>query len=372
MVVRGSMSSVGLSHYSGAMSVVRGMWIMIALLTIPLIWGVLLYGFRALGLVAVSVLTAVVAEALVLSLQLRGKNLFRELTNGSALLCGLLLGLSLPVTAHWLVAVIGALFAIVVVKWGGGGFGVNWLNPALAGRLCVQLAWPEGLRVHDWGRSLISGIGWNVDSISVAADLRQIKEQLMEGGRIIRPLSLIEREFSSLDTLITGFLNEQILVPQGVVLPAGYVDYFLGFRYGAIGESSIIIILLVSVFLLAKGIISWHVPVGGFVALSLLTLSLAGVFRGVAAFPGDVLFALFRGGFLFTLMFMATDPVTSPYSGKGKLLFGLGFGILTFVLWEASVLPESSMLALLMMNMLCPLINSSIRRKPLSQRIVYD
>ena len=357
--------NIGRSHYSGAISAARGMWIMNGLLLILLLWGVLLYGLPALGLVCLSVFSAVISETLILVTR-PGRDGIRELSNGSAVLCGFLFGLSIPVTAHWLVAVIGPIFAIVIVKWGCGGLGRNWLNPALAGRLCVQLSWPEGFTAGDWGKSLLPEVGWNIDAVSAASDLTQIKAGLIGSGQVFRSLSLLEREFSPVDNFLVRFLNEQVLVHSGIVLPEGYVDYLLGFRYGAIGESSIVLILFISVFLFARRIISWQIPLGGFITMSILSFTFSGTFGGASFFSGDTLFALCSGGFLFTLMFMATDPVTSPHSGRGKLLFGLGFGALAFLLGEFSILPESSTLSLLLMNMLCPLIDSSMRKKPLT------
>lgn len=357
------------SHYSGAMSASRGMWMMNGLLLIFLSWGVLTYGFRALLLTGLSVFAALAAECLVVVLKSgkdRSTAVLQELSNGSAVLCGLLFGLSLSVTDHWIVALVGPAFAILVVKWGFGGLGKNWLNPALAGRLFVQLSWPGGFGINDWGRTLLPQAGWNVDAVSAASDLSLIKTSLVENGagQVFRPLSLIGREFSLFDSALTRIINENIFIPSGTILPPGYMDYLFGLRYGAIGEVSIILILFVSVFLLAKGIISWQIPIGGFLAMSLLSLTFAGTSWGADYFTGDILFALFAGGFLFTLMFMATDPVTSPYTGRGKLLFGIGFGSLYFVLGELSALSEAPTFALLIMNMFCPLINLVTRKKP--------
>ncbi|MGI9255729.1 MAG: RnfABCDGE type electron transport complex subunit D [Salinispira sp.] len=362
-------------HYSSALSIRRSMWTMNGLLTILLIWGTLIYGPRALGIVALSVLSAFIAEFLVLTL--RSAPTLRPaptstpnktaLSDGSAVLCGLMFGLTLPPTVHWLAAVIGPVFAIIVVKWGLGGLGINLLNPALAGRLFVQLSWPEMFWVHNWGKSLLPEAGWNVDAVSGPSVLTQMKTFLIENrsGYIFRPLEIVDKDSSIVDTFLTNVLNEGILIPNGIILSEGYIDYFFGFRYGAIGEVSIVLILFISILLFARGIISWHIPLGGFIGMSTLSFIFSGTFWGANFFSGDILFALFSGGFMFTLMFMATDPVTSPYTRNGKFIFGLGFGALAFALRDISIEADASTTALLIMNMLCPLINIIARKKPL-------
>ncbi len=389
-------------QYSSALSIRRSMWTMNGLLTILLIWGILMYGPRALGIVALSVLSAFIAEFLVLTLRLApssmpasapapspkpafasppvsasmpmpapasaAKRTRTALSDGSAVLCGLMFGLTLPPAVHWLVAVIGPAFAIIIVKWGLGGLGINLLNPALAGRLFVQLSWPEMFRAYNWGKSLLPETGWNVDAVSAPSALTQIKNFLIENrsGYIFRPLEIVDKNFSIVDTFLTNILNEGILIPNGIILSEGYIDYFFGFRYGAIGEISIVLILFISIFLFARGIISWHIPLGGFIGMSALSFIFSGTFWGANFFSGDILFALFSGGFMFTLMFMATDPVTSPYTRNGKFIFGLGFGALAFALRDISIEADASTTALLIMNMLCPLINIIARRKPLT------
>lgn len=341
-----------------------------SVLLLPLlIWGILVFGFYSLAVVTLAVLSSLSGE--LLGMLFTRKSDFSvqlymdELGNGSAVLSGLLLGLILPVTVSPFIPIIAGIFGMVVVKWSFGGLGANWLNPALAGTLFAGLSWPGGMQSRDWSTSLIPGLNWNPGT-SRLTDMARIKMNLMNDGaaRVFRPMEMIDREFTTADSLISRFLNEQILLSGGTKLPDGYIDYILGFKLEGIGQTSILLILLVSVFLFARGIISWQIPTGGVLALSGLTAVFSGVNWGSSLFTGDVLFALSSGGFLFILFFMATDPVTTPYTSGGKLLFGVGVGVLVFLFREFSLLPDGSVLAVLIMNMFSPAIIIFTRPKP--------
>lgn len=364
-----NLAAAALPHYSGAISAARGMWMMSALLLPLLIWGVLIFGLYSLAVVILAVFSTLAGELLGMIFTRRSSFTIQlyidELSNGSAVLAGLLLGLILPVTVSPFIPLIAGLFGMVVVKWSFGGLGANWLNPALAGTLFAGLSWPGGMHAREWGAALISGLNWNPPSGSLT-DMARLKMSLIQDGspRIFRPMEMIGREFTNADSFISRFLNEQILLSGGTRLPGGYIDYILGFKLEGIGQTSILLILLVSVFLFARGIISWQIPTGGVLALSVLTGLFSGVNWGGDFFSGDVLFALSSGGFLFILFFMATDPVTTPYTSGGKLIFGVGVGVLVFLFREFSLLPDGSVLAVLIMNMLNPVIIILTRPKP--------
>jgi electron transport complex protein RnfD len=363
-------STAALPHYSGAITTSRAMWTMTAFLSVLGLWSVVLFGFQSLAIIAVSLGAAVLSEAAAVLLIFHANRFAaefaRNISDGSSMLIGMLLGLSLPVSSHPLLPVLAAAFAILVVKWSFGGLGKYWVNPAAAGWLFVHLSWPAGFISGTWGRGLIPAMGWNVDGISAASHLTEVKTLLISNGsgRVFRPLQLVGGGSTGADDFLVRLLNEQLLIPMGTILPDGYMDYLLGFRLGAIGETSIILILLVSVFLFARGIISWEIPASGALTMAILSFFFSGTHWGAAPATGDALYALMSGGFLFALFFLATDPVTTPYTTAGKLLFGFGFGALAFVFREFSILPDGSALALVTMNALTPLIILLSRRRP--------
>ncbi len=364
------LSRAGLPHYSGAITSIRAMWIWNAVLLLPFAWGVLAFGSRGLLQMIVSLSSVIVAEAIAVLLVFPAPSFpskFREsLADGSSILSGSLIALLLPVTVHPAVPALAGFFAVLVIKWSFGGFGSNWLHPAVAGTLFVQISWPAGFAYGDWGRSLISGIGWNPGGYRAAGDLVLLKMRLMENGSpaVLRPLQFLGFQGSTADELLLRFLNDRIFVPLGSIIPEGYIDYLIGFRYGALGSTSVLLILLASVMLFARGIISWQIPLSGVLSMGLLSFLFAGVHWGADVFGGDVLFALSSGSFLFILFFVASDPVTTPYTSRGKLIFGAGFGALAFLLREFTMLSDGSAAALLLMNLANPLIIMISRRRP--------
>jgi len=148
-----------------------------------------------------------------------------------------------------------------------------------------------------------------------------------------------------------------LLAPLGRIFPTGYGDLFLGNIPGCIGEVSVLLLLLGSIYLFVKKIITWEIPVSYIGSFSLLIWFLGGRPFGGGLFTGDVLFHAMAGGLMLGALYMATDMVSSPLTRKGMIIFGVGAGFLTFLIRIYGSFPEGVSLAIIIMNMFVPLIN---------------
>jgi electron transport complex protein RnfD len=255
--------------------------------------GVYNFGLPALYVILVSTAAAVFME---LIWQLCAKKPVR-VDDLSAVVTGLLLGLTLPPSAPlWMVAV-GSAFAILVVKQFFGGLGYNFMNPALAARAMLLVSWPAAMSGY---------VAPGADAVSSATPLAQ---------------------------------------------SFGWLDLLLGKIPGSIGEVSKLMILAGLVWLLATSTISIRIP------LSMV----AGACLTGWALGANPLQEMMSGGLLFAAVFMATDYVTSPRPGPGQWLYGLGCGALTILMRHFGAYPEGVTFAILTMNVLTPLIDRSIR-----------
>lgn len=284
-------------------------------------WGIYLFGIRALLLCVISVFSAVLGE------WAYEKLLHKPLTvsDGSAIVTGLLIGLNLPVTAPLWLPILGSAFAIVLVKQLFGGLGKNFVNPALSGRLFLFLSFPSLMtawthyepNLRDWWRI---GAPRLYDGISYATPLGQM---LTDG-----PLNPVTHGSSGWNLL-------------------------LGYRSGCIGEVCAAAILLGGAYLLVRRVISWHIPVAylGTVALIAVLFPMHGAPRWEFA-----LCQLCAGGVLFAAFFMATDYVTCPITRRGQLIFGVGCGLLTMLIRYFGSFAEGASFAILVMNLLVPYI----------------
>ena len=276
-----------------------------------LIMSVVYFGLRALALSATTVGSAVLAE------YISRKAMKRKGTLGdlSAVVTGILLALNIPSTIPLWQAVVGSFIAIVVVKCLFGGIGRNFANPAITARVVMLIAFT----------GTMTDIVFPVQKVDTVATAT--------------PLSAL---------------------PMGGVeaVDASLLDMFLGVRGGALGETSAAALLLGFVYLLVRGIITWHTPV----------VFIGTVFLGSLAITGDVTTALYytlSGGLFIGAIFMATDYVTSPSTPWGKVVFGLGCGIITLLIRFYGSYPEGVSFSILFMNILNPYIEKWTMRKPL-------
>ena len=274
--------------------------VIIALLPATIV-GFIIFGLKALSVVLMCVGVCVLSEFLF------NKIVKKEDTTGdlSAVVTGLLLGLNLPAHTPLWQAAVGSVFAIIAVKCIFGGLGCNLVNPAITARVFMLISFTE-----------LSKASFPVDSVATATPLA------VEVGK------------------------EPTLV-----------DLFLGNVGGAIGETCKIALLLGGIYLIARGVISWVMP-ASFIGTVFVLSFLIKDFSLTAA-----LYQVLSGGLIIGAFFMATDYVTSPATDKGKLIFGIGAGLLTVLIRFWGVYPEGVSFAILLMNILNPYINRWSRRK---------
>ena len=263
--------------------------------------GFIIFGLKALSVVLMCIGVCVLSEFVF------NKIVKKEDTTGdlSAVVTGLLLGLNLPADTQLWQAAAGSIFAIVLVKCVFGGLGCNLVNPAITARVFMLISFTE-----------LSNPSFPVDSVASAT-----------------PLAVKVGEEPTL------------------------IDLFLGNVGGAIGETCKIALLLGGIYLIARGVISWVMP-ASFIGTVFVLSFLIKDFSLTAA-----LYQVLSGGLIIGAFFMATDYVTSPATDKGKLIFGIGAGLLTVLIRFWGVYPEGVSFAILLMNILNPYINRWSRRK---------
>ena len=269
--------------------------------------GVVLFGAKALALIAACVITAVVSEAL-FNILAHKKQTVGDL---SAVVTGLLLALNLSTNVAIWQCVVGTVFAIVVVKCLFGGLGKNFANPAITGRVFMLLAF-----------SSVAG-GANPTAVELVSSATPLE-----------------------------------LLAQGAETAPSLMELFLGLHGGAIGETCCLALLLGFAWLLFRRVISWHVPV----------IFVGTVFVLYLVFTGSFQLALaesLAGGLFIGAIFMATDYVTSPITRKGKMVFALGCGLVTFIIRYFCAYPEGVSFSILAMNILTPYIEKFTANTPL-------
>jgi len=294
-------------HIWRGLSVSKVMYYVIGALIPPMAASIVFFGLRAFLVIMTSLVFSVGTEWV--AKKLRGKPFVMD---GSALVTGLLLALTLPPTMDlWMVAV-GAIFAIGIVKEAFGGLGHNIFNPALGAR--AFLAASFGIQMTTW----------------------------------ILPSS------ADAVTAATILSNAFVWSSRYAAKMALYWDMFLGNRAGALGETSAIAILLGAIILIVFDIIDWRIPL----SYALTTIAI------MAAFGEDPLIQLMAGGLLFGSVYMATDYVTSPITHTGRVIFGIGCGLITAIIRQFGGLPEGVCYSILVMNAAAPLIDRYVKPRP--------
>ena len=269
--------------------------------------GLYLFGLRAAWILAIAVASAVIAEAL--WQKLSGQKV--TVNDLSAVVTGLLLGLNLPSSAPLWLPAVGSAFAIIIVKQLFGGLGHNFLNPALAARAVLLTSWPARMTTYYLPERIF---GW----------------------------------FGS-----TAEVGDMVTSATPLVQQWDAMDLFLGNIPGTIGEVCKAAILIGFVYLVLRRVIGWHIPVLFCGTVALLSWLL----------NGDALTSLLTGGVMFGAVFMATDYVTCPMLRRGQCLFAVGCGLIVVIIREYGSYPEGVTYAILLMNILTPLIDKFLKRR---------
>lgn len=302
-------------------------------------FGLYQFGWPAVFLFAITVGSALVFEALCLLAARRPVGRF--LSDGSALLSGWLVAMTLPPWAPWWVGVTGAGIAIVLAKHAFGGLGQNLFNPAMVARAMLLVALP--VQMTTW---VVPTGGHGIpfdEALSVTF-----------GGRI--PFDAI----SSASTLghMQSALDAGALMPDILTKTAPVHDVFYGMTAGSLGETSALLLLLGGIALILLRIITVVIPLS--VLGTLFLLSGAAYLIDPAHFAPP-LYQLSTGAIMLCAFFIATDYVTSPITGAGKALYGIGIGTLVFVIRTWGAFPEGVAFAVLLMNACTPLIDTYLR-----------
>jgi len=303
------------------------------------------FGAAAALPLTASILSALAGEAFAGALRRRF-----TLPDGSAFLTGLLVGLAMPSGIPPAIPAAAALFAVLVVKGAFGGLGSNWMNPALAGIAFALICWPD--QMSAWAMPLAA------DGLGGATPLALARESSHAAGSNLDFLLSGGAAFSNADGAVTDALNRALFSRLGADLPYGYVGLLIGNKGGAIGEASGFLILASSLVLLARRMIRWEIPASMLAAFSIAAWTFGGLGSGQGLFSGDLLFSLLSGSLLLVAFFMATDPVTSPSSRRGMLVYGAGIGLIAFALRSLGSAPEATAFAVILMNCAVPAISA--------------
>lgn len=270
-------------------------------------FGVYNFGLRALTILVLSIVSAIVTEALCQKIRKQAITI----DDFSAVVTGLLLGMNLPSSVPYWIPVVGSVFAIAVVKQAFGGLGHNFINPALAARALLVASWP--VQMTTWS--------------SVTTD-------------------------ATATATVLGIIKEG----TGATLPS-IMDMFLGRIGGSIGETSALLLILGGIYLIYKGIISIKIPGIYIGTVAILTLIITGFDINMT------IIHILSGGLILGAFFMATDYASSPITPKGQIIYALGMGLITVVIRFYGGYPEGVSYSILLMNVAAPLIDKYSKQR---------
>ena len=308
-------------HIHSGDSVSKNMTGVIIALVPALLVGLYFFGLGALIVTLTAVVSCVAFEYLIQRYILKTET---SILDGSAALTGLLLAMNLPSNLPLWIIIIGSLVAIGIGKMTYGGLGNNPFNPALVGRVFLLISFP--VQMTSWPLPVpMNGSYLDAETGATA-------------------LAMMKSHFGDLPSTL---------------------DLFLGKMGGSIGEVSALALLAGLIYLLAKKIISWHIPVSILVTVF--------IFTGILNLVNPELYAspvlhLLSGGLMLGAIFMATDYVTSPMNPRGMLVYGVGIGVITVVIRVFGAYPEGVSFAILIMNAFTPLINTYIKPKRFGEK----
>lgn len=293
-----------------------------------IIAAVMFFGLPALLVIVTSVTGCILCEYVIARYLMK---VTPEIRNGSATVTGILLAFNLPSSIPLWMVLIGCFVAIGIAKMAFGGLGKNLFNPALVGRVFLFISFPVQMTL--WPKpSFLNFL--QTDSQTAATTLGILKHA----------------DASSSATALTR--------NTGLSEMPDYFDMFVGNIGGSLGEVSALAILLGLIYLLYRRVISWHIP---FYYLATVFIFTGILWLTTGTPQTDPVTNLLSGGLMLGAVFMATDYVTSPMSAKGKVVFGIGCGILTVIIRLYSLYPEGVSFAILIMNAFVPLIDNLTR-----------
>lgn len=319
-------------HIHGKETTKKLMFGVVLALMPALFASVFYFGVGAVIVTATSIISCILFEYLI------QRYIFKKpisVTDGSALVTGLLLAFNLPSNISVFMVVIGSLIAIGVAKMTFGGLGNNPFNPALVGRVFMLISFP--VQMTSWPVPSGFKTGY-ADAITGATPLAIIKEGIKNGESL----------------------------PQLMEKIPSTLQMFLGKMGGSMGEVAALALLIGFAYLLFTKIITWHIPVTIIGTIAVFTSILWLVNPETNA---DPMFHILTGGVLLGAIFMATDYVTSPMNPKAMIIYGCGIGILTVIIRVYGAYPEGVSFAILIMNAFVPLMNTYIKPKRFGEEV---
>jgi electron transport complex protein RnfD len=287
-----------------------------------MLWSVFVFGLDALRVGAIAIISCLAFEFLIQKYLMKVKP---TITDGSALVTGVLLAFNVPSSIPWWIIIIGALASIGIGKLSFGGLGSNIFNPALVGRVFLLISFP--VQMTSWPSNRLS----DIDAVSTATPLGLIKEGISNGI----PISQIQ-----------GLPNMN--------------DILLGTSSGSLGEISALLLILGGIYMLWKKVITWHIPI------SILTtvVFVSGIFWVInPELYINPVYHMLTGGLMLGAIYMATDMVSSPMTPKSQIIYGVGIGLITIAIRMFGSYPEGISFAILIMNAFTPLLNMYIKPK---------
>ena len=290
------------------------------------------FGMGAIIVTLTSVLSCVAVEYLIQKFIFKTKP---SISDGSAVVTGLLLAFNVPSNLPVLIIVIGAIIAIGVAKMTFGGLGSNPFNPALVGRVFLLISFP--VRMTSW--PVPSGFHTSyTDAVTGATPLGMLSEGVKNGEAVSAIMDKIP----------------------------SHMEMFYGRMGGSMGEVAAAALILGGIFLLWRKIITWHIPVSILVTVTIFT----GIMWLIDPTKyADPIFHLLTGGIMLGAIFMATDYVTSPMTHKGMIIYGVGIGIITVLIRNWGAYPEGVSFAILIMNAFVPLLNMYIKPRRFGKEV---
>ncbi|HRY98967.1 MAG TPA: RnfABCDGE type electron transport complex subunit D [Bacteroidales bacterium] len=323
----------GSPHVHGQ-DTIRGLMYGVVLAMVPaMLVSVYFFGLDAVRVMLISVGACLLFEFLIQKYLLKGPV---SITDGSAVITGILLSFNVPSNLPWGILLIGALVAIGIGKMSFGGLGRNIFNPALVGRVFLLISFPVQMTTWPIPRPIVAeGI---TDAITGPTPLGILKEGLRKGESL------------------------QDLSSQ---LP-DYLTTLMGNHGGCLGEVSAIALLIGAAYMLVRRIITWHIPAAYLGSVVLFS----GIFWLIdPTYYADPLFHLLTGGMILGIFFMATDYTTSPMSPSAQLVYGAGAGIITMIIRIWGAYPEGVSFAILIMNAVVPLLDRGLKPRRFGEAI---
>lgn len=319
----------GSPHVHGEESVSKIMYTVVLALIPAVLVSTYFFGLDAVRVLLIAVVSCMFFEWVIQKYIIKGPI---TITDGSAVVAGMLLAFNVPANLPWWILVIGALATIGIAKMSFGGLGRNPFNPALVGRVFMLISFPVQMTSWPVAKPLFAeGL---TDAITGPTALGLLKEGVGAGKTI-----------------------DQIMADPAM---PDCIDRLTGNMSGSLGEMSAIALIIGGLFMIIRKVIDWQVPF----SIILTVFAFAGIFHLIdPTMYVEPTFHLFAGGLMLGAIFMATDMVSSPMTMSGKWIYGIGIGLITIIIRLWGAYPEGISFAILIMNAFVPLINNSFKPK---------